>query len=128
MSSPGGDVYAGLGLIDVMLDLSCPVNTVGYGLVASMAAVILACGYRRRAYASTNILLHQLMAGMGVSQQSDIDIVASHAASLRAKLDEILAGRMNLTAGEVHMLTERDCWCDAERALELGVIDEVIGR
>lgn len=126
VNSPGGDVYAGLGLIDVMHDLSCPVDTVGYGLVASMASVILACGCHRSAYPNTNILLHQLMTGTGMSQQTDIDIVASHAASLRCRLDSLLAERMSLNAKEVHTLTERDCWCDAERALELGVIDKII--
>lgn len=128
VSSPGGDVYAGLGLIDVMRDLSCPVDTVGYGRVASMASIILACGRRRSAYPHTNILLHQLMTGTGVSQQTDISIAATHAAELRSKLDEILAERMNLNADEVHELTERDCWCDVDRALELGVIDEIAGR
>lgn len=128
VSSPGGDVYAGLGLIDVMRDLSCPVDTVGYGLVASMASVILAYGRRRSAYPHTNILLHQLMTGTGMSQQTDISIVANHAASLRAKLDEMLAERMRLSADEVHELTERDCWCDVGRALELGVIDDITGQ
>lgn len=128
VSSPGGDVYAGLGLIDVMRDLSCPVDTVGYGLVASMASVILACGRRRSAYPHTNILLHQLMTGTGMSQQTDISIVANHAASLRAKLDEMLAERMSLSADEVHELTERDCWCDVGRALELGLIDDITGQ
>lgn len=128
ISSPGGDVYAGLGLIDVMEDLSCPVDTIGFGLVASMASVILACGRHRSAYPNTNVLLHQLMTGAGMSQQTDIDIVATHAASLRACLDGILARRTGLSEQEVHALTERDCWCDAESALELGVIDGVIGR
>ncbi|MDO4437563.1 MAG: ATP-dependent Clp protease proteolytic subunit [Coriobacteriaceae bacterium] len=128
VSSPGGDVYAGLGLIDVMRDLTCPVDTVGYGLVASMAAVVLACGRRRRVYPNTNILLHQLMTGTGMSQQSDIDIVAVHASALRSRLDDLLSEHMNITAEEVHALTERDCWCDARRALELGVVDEVIRR
>lgn len=128
VNSPGGDVYSGLGLIDVMRDLSCPVDTVGYGLVASMASVILSCGRRRSAYPHTNIMLHQLITGTGMSQQTDISIAATHAAELRSKLDEILAERMNLSADEVHELTERDCWCDVNRALELGVIDDVVGK
>ena len=127
ISSPGGDVHAGLGLIDVMNDVSCPVNTVACGLVASMASVILACGARRSAYANAQILLHQLMAGTGIAQQSDIDILAAHTAAMRARLDTLLARRCHLATSEVHALTDRDCWCDAEQALELGIIDEIIG-
>lgn len=127
ISSPGGEVHAGLGLIDVMDDIACPVNTVAFGLVASMASVILACGARRRAYPNSQILLHQLMTSTGVAQQSDIDILAAQTSAMRGRLDELLARRCGSTPSSIHELTDRDCWCDAERALELGIIDEVIG-
>lgn len=127
ISSPGGDVHAGLGLIDVMNDVSCPVNTVAFGLVASMASVILASGARRSSYPNSQILLHQLMAGAGVAQQSDIDILAAQTAALRSRLDALLAKRCGLSPVEIRELTDRNCWCSAERALELGIIDEIIG-
>ena len=122
INSPGGSVTAGLALIDTMQSLDCPVITVGEGVVASMAAVILAC----QVYRHTQVLIHQLMGGTGMAQQTDIEIVAQHTAAMRAELDELLAEHGNLSAQEFHELTERDCWCNARRALELGLVDEVI--
>ncbi len=119
INSPGGSVTAGLAL-------NCPVITVGEGVVASMAAVILACGDHRQVYRHTQVLIHQLMGGTGMAQQTDIEIVAQHTAAMRAELDELLAEHGNLSAQEFHELTERDCWCNAKRALELGLVDEVI--
>lgn len=128
VSSPGGAVDAGLALIDVMQSVSCPVNTVGLGTVASMAAVILASGDHRSAYANCQILIHQLMGGTGIQQQSDMEIAAEHFRQMRAKLDELLAQKSPYDETHFHDLTDRDCWCDAERALELGLIDEIISR
>lgn len=128
VSSPGGSVADGLALIDVMQSVSCPVNTVGMGLVASMAAVILACGDHRSAYANTQVMIHQLMGGAGMQQQTDIDIAAERMRELRSRLDGLLASKAHLSAQEFHVLTERDCWCSAERALELGLIDEIVPR
>ncbi len=128
VSSPGGEVYAGLALIDVMQALDCPVHTVGVGLVASMGAVILASGDKRSAYANTQIMIHQLIGGAGMLQQSDFEITADHIRDLRLRTDELLARRGALSAEEFHELTERNHWCNAERALELGIIDEIIPR
>lgn len=128
IQSPGGEVAAGLALIDVMEDVSCPVRTVASGTVASMASVILACGNRRSAYRHSEILVHQLMSGIGMAQQTDIDITARHAAETRQTLDKLLAAHSKLSAQEIHDLTERDCWLSPARALELGLIDEVIGE
>lgn len=126
ISSPGGDVYAGLALCDVMTSLECPVRTVAVGIVASIATVILACGTKRSAYPHTHILLHQPMSGIGVSQQSDIEITARHLAKVRSLLEEILSEHGSRSAAEFHELSERDLWCTAEQALELGLIDEII--
>lgn len=126
ISSPGGSVYAGLALVDVMQHLSCPVNTVAAGMVASMASVILAAGSHRMAYAHAYVLIHQLMGGSGMAQQTDIEIAANHATELRGVLDKLLAERGACTEAEFHDMTERDCWCNAERALELGLIDEIL--
>lgn len=125
ISSPGGSVAAGLALIDVMRGLSCPVNTVAAGTAASMAAVILAAGSHRSAYPHAYVLIHQLMGG-SEGQQTDIEIAAQHTAELRCVLDGLLAEHSNVSAEEVHAMTERDCWCTAERALELGLIDEIL--
>ena len=89
INSPGGSVTAGLALIDTMQSLDCPVITVGEGVVASMAAVILACGDHRQVYRHAQVLIHQLMGGTGMAQQTDIEIVAQHTAAMRAELDEL---------------------------------------
>lgn len=128
VSSPGGEVSAGLALIDTMQALSCPVHTVGMGLVASMGAVILASGDKRSAYANTQVMIHQLIGGTGMLQQSDIEITADHIRDLRSRLDELLAEHGNLSAEEFHELTERDGWCTAQRALDLGIIDEIVPK
>ena len=93
ISSPGGSVYAGLALVDVMQHLSCPVNTIATGMVASMASVILAAGSHRMAYAHAYVLIHQLMGSSGMAQQTDIEIVANHTTELRGVLDKLLAER-----------------------------------
>ena len=126
INSPGGGVTAGLALIDTLQSLDCPVITVGEGVVASMAAVIMACGDRRQVYRYTQVLIHQLMGGTGMAQQTDIEIAAQRIAALRTELDELLAEHGKLSSQEFHELTERDCWCNAKRALELGLMDEVI--
>lgn len=127
VSSQGGDVYAGLALIDVMADVSCPVRTVGMGCVASMASVILACGDSRACYPHTHVLLHQPLSGSGLVQQSDFDIAAAHLSAVRGELEALLAKRCGLDEAEVHRLCERDCWLGARQALELGIVDEVVG-
>lgn len=127
ISSPGGSVYSGLALIDVMQNLSCPVHTVGSGIVASMASVVLACGEKRSLYRNAFVLIHQLMGGMpAMAQQTDMQIALEHSTELRSVLDNLLAERGTKSAQEYHKLTERDCWCNAERALELGLVDEII--
>ena len=129
ISSPGGSVMAGLALIDVMADVSCPVHTVALGMVASMGSVILACGDERAAYPHAEVMVHQIMAGGGgMSQQTDVEIAARHTARLRRTLDELLAAHSKLTAEEVHDLTERDCYLTAEEALGYGFIDKIVGR
>lgn len=109
-----------------MESVACPVHTVGCGLVASMASVILACGDHRSLYARSHMLIHQLLSGVGMAQQSDIGIVAEQASALRDSLDELLAEHSSMDRATVHAITERDCWLTAPRALELGLIDEVI--
>lgn len=125
ISSPGGEVYAGLALCDMMASLECTVKTIAVGMVASIATVILACGDERAAYPHAHIMLHQPMSGMRLSQQSDIEITARHLSNMRSLLEEILSEHGNRSAAEFHELSERDLWCTAQEALDLGLIDEI---
>ena len=90
-----------------------------------MAAVILACGDHRQVYRHAQVLIHQLMGGMAWRSRP-ISRSWPSIQRMRAELDELLAEHGNLSAQEFHELTERDCWCNARRALELGLVDEVI--
>jgi ATP-dependent Clp protease protease subunit len=127
--SPGGEVDAGLAIIDVLRATGCEVSTVAYGTCASMAAHILACaGTHGRRYVSQNcdVLVHQLLSGMS-GQQSDIEIAAEHAARLRSRMDEMLAEACGRTPEYVHEKTDRDRWLTAEEAVEFGLADHILG-
>lgn len=126
ITSSGGDVFAGLGLIGVMKNLSCPVHTVCVGYAASMAAVILASGSKRLMYKDSYVMIHQPKSATGFIQQTDFDVQADLMSKLRTQSERMLSERSDLDMEEFHVLTERDCWCDAERALALGLIDNII--
>lgn len=126
ITSGGGDVFTGLGLIGVMQNLSCPVHTVCIGYAASMAAIILTSGSKRSIYKDSYVMVHQPKGATGMMQQTDFDVQAELMAKLRNQSEELLAAHSNLTVEDFHTLTERDCWCDAARALELGLVDEII--
>lgn len=126
ITSGGGDVFSGLGLIGVMQNLGCPVYTVCVGYAASMAAVILASGSKRSIYKDSYVMIHQPKSATGWMQQTDFDVQAELMSKLRLQSEKLLAGHSKLSAEEFHALTERDCWCDAERTLRLGLVDEII--
>lgn len=126
ITSGGGDVFTGLGLIGVMKNLSCPVHTVCVGYAASMAAIILASGSKRSIYKDSYVMIHQPKSAAGLMQQTDFDVQAELMAKLRLQSEKLLSEHCNMSTDEFHKLTERDCWCDAERALKLGLVDEIL--
>ncbi len=126
IDSPGGSVYAALGLLSIMRDVSCPVHTYCVGLAASAAALVLACGDRRSAYEHATVMIHQPLTGTGLTQQSNVRIVAEHSTALRERLDSILAAATGKAKAVITADTERDHYLSAEEAMRYGIVDEVI--
>ena len=128
IDSPGGSTSAGLAILDTIHRVKSPVHTVGAGLVASMAAVLLACGAsgtgRRSLSPNSDLLLHQPLGG-AQGQCSDIQIAARHIATVRSRIEGLLSEASGLPVQKVSRLLDRDTWLGSEEALELGLIDYI---
>lgn len=129
INSPGGSVYAGLGIYDTMQYINCDVATICTGMAASMAAVILCAGEsgKRTALKHARVMIHQPMGGMG-GQASDIAITAEEIRKIKDELYEIIADHTNQDVKKVWEDSDRDYWMRAPEAKEYGMIDEVLQR
>lgn len=129
INSPGGSVYAGLGVYDVMHHVQPDVSTVCTGIAASMAAVLLAAGApkKRNALPHARVMIHQPLGG-AQGQASDIQIVAEQIIKLKKELYDILAEHTGQTYEKIHQDSDRDYWMRADEAKEYGLIDEVLAR
>lgn len=128
INSPGGDVLAGLAMLDTMRNLSCPVGTTAAGLAASMASVLLAAGSkgRRRATANARILIHQPWSQGFQGQATDLERTAQEILRQRALVDDILAEATGQPVDRIHKDTDRDTWFSADEAVVYGLVDEVL--
>ena len=129
IDSPGGDVYAGLGIIDTMNYIKPDVSTICVGMAASMGAAILACGAKGKRLALPNsmVLIHQPSSGVQ-GQQTDIQIVADETKWIRQHLNEMLAEATGQPVERINEDTERDRYLRAAEACEYGLVDKVITR
>jgi len=129
INSPGGSVYAGLGIYDTMQYIGCDVATICTGMAASMGAVILCAGAegKRTALKHARVMIHQPMGGVG-GQASDIEITAKEIAKLKEELYTIISDHSGKPYDEVWKDSDRDYWMKAEEAKEYGMIDEVLIR
>jgi ATP-dependent Clp protease, protease subunit len=129
INSPGGSVYAGLGIYDTMNFVGPDIATICTGLAASMGAVILASGTKgkRAALPHSRIMIHQPSGGAG-GQSSDIEITAKQIVQLREELYEILAEQSGKTVDQIAKDSDRDYWMKSKEAMEYGLIDEVLGK
>jgi ATP-dependent Clp protease protease subunit len=129
INSPGGSVYAGLGIYDTMNFVSPDIATICTGLAASMGAVLLAGGTKgkRAALPHSRIMIHQPSGGVG-GQSSDIEITAKEIVKLRHELYEILAQHCGQTFEQIEKDSDRDYWMKAAEAKAYGLIDEVLGK
>lgn len=129
INSPGGSVYAGLGIYDTMHYVTPDVGTICTGLAASMGAVLLAGGAekKRSALPHARIMIHQPMSGMQ-GQASDMEISLKQTLSVKEDLYKILSKHSGKTYKQVEKDSDRDFWMRAEEAKEYGLIDEVLVR
>lgn len=128
INSPGGSVTDGLAIYDVMKLIKPDVSTVAFGMAASMGAFLLCCGAKGKRYATENaeIMIHQPLAGSGVVQQTNFQIIAEHLAKTREKLEKIISEKTNQTIEKIHTDCERDNYMDSIEALEYGLIDRIL--
>jgi len=129
INSPGGSVYAGLGIYDTMQYIRPDVATICTGLAASMGSVLLCGGAKgkRSALSHARVMLHQPSGG-AQGQATDIEINARQILQLRKELYEIIALHSGKSYQEVHDNSDRDYWLKADKAKEYGLIDEVLTR
>ena len=129
INSPGGSVYAGLGIYDTMQYVNPDVATICTGLAASMGAVLLCGGAanKRSALPHARVMIHQPMGGTQ-GQASDIEITAREILKLKKELYEIIAAHSGKSYQQVHDNSDRDYWMRASEAKSYGLIDEVLER
>lgn len=129
INSPGGSVYAGLGIYDTMQFINPDVATICTGIAASMAAVLLCAGQdgKRSGLPHSRVMIHQPIGG-AQGQASDIEITAREILKLKKELYEIIAKHSNQTYDKVYEDSDRDYWMKALEAKEYGMIDEVLLR
>ena len=127
INSPGGSVYAGLGIYDTMQFISPDVATICTGMAASMGAVLLCAGAngKRSALPHSRVMIHQPLGG-AQGQASDIEITAREILKLKDELYAIIAKHSKQTVEKVHNDSDRDYWMRAEEAKEYGMVDEVL--
>jgi len=128
-NTPGGSVYAGLGIYDTMQYITSDIATICTGMAASMGAVLLTAGTKgkRTALKHSRIMIHQPMGG-AQGQASDIEITAREIGKLKKELYTIIADHSGNTYKKVEKDSDRDYWMTAEEAKEYGMIDEVLVR
>ena len=129
IDSPGGSVYSGLGLLDVMDFIKPDIVTINTGLAASMGAVILCSGTKgkRKALKRSRTMIHQPMSYGGyVQQASDMEIEAREMNSIKKELYEIISDMTGQNYDRVSKDGDRDYWMNATEAKKYGMIDEIV--
>jgi ATP-dependent Clp protease protease subunit len=127
LNSPGGSVYAGLGIYDTMQVVGPDVATICTGIAASMAAVLLCAGThgKRTALKHSRIMIHQPMSGTQ-GQVSDMEIALKETQKVRDELYRIQAHHTGQTFEQIQKDSDRDNWMSSEDAREYGLIDEIL--
>ena len=129
LNTPGGSVYAGLGIYDTMQFVRSRVATICTGMAASMGAVLLVAGEKgmRAALPHSRVMIHQPMGGIQ-GQASDIEITAKEILKLKDELYQIISDHSGQTVQKIRQDADRDYWMTAEEALNYGMIDKVYRR
>ena len=129
INSPGGSVYAGLGIYDVMQFIKCDVSTYCIGMAASMGALLLTAGAKGKRYSMphSRIMIHQPLGG-AKGQASDIEIQAKEILELKKQLNQIMANHSGRTFEQIVKDTDRDNYLSGKEAVEYGLIDKVVEK
>lgn len=129
INSPGGGVYAGLGIYDTIQFIKPEVATICTGMAASMAAVLMCAGQKgkRSALTHSRIMIHQPMGG-AQGQASDIEITAREIMKLKDELYQIIARHTGQDIEKVRQDSDRDYWMKSQEAKDYGMIDEILAR
>lgn len=127
INSPGGSVYAGLGIYDTMQYISSDVKTICTGIAASMAAVLLVAGEKGKRFAlnHSRVMIHQPMGG-AQGQASDIEITAREIQKLKKELYTIISNHSGMSFDKVEKDSDRDYWMTSAEAKEYGMIDDIL--
>ena len=129
INSPGGSVYAGLGIYDTMLYIQSDVSTICTGMAASMAAVLLVAGAKDKRFAlkHSRVMIHQPMGGIQ-GQASDIEITSREILKLKKELYTIISEHSGQPYDKVYQDSDRDYWMTAQEAVDYGMIDRVLEK
>lgn len=127
LNSPGGAVYAGLGIYDTMQFISSDVSTICTGMAASMAAVLLVAGSKGKRFAlkHSRVMIHQPMGGVQ-GQASDMEITVREIQKIKKELYSIISSHSGQNIEQIEKDSDRDYWMTATEAKEYGMIDEVM--
>jgi ATP-dependent Clp protease protease subunit len=128
ISSPGGSIYAGMGIYDTMQMIPNQVSTVAVGFTASYGTVLLTAGSKGHRYVLPNatIHMHQPWSSGGGGQATDIEIQAKEIIRQKDRINQILAKSTGKSMDEIEKDTDRDLYLTAEQAVEYGLVDEVL--
>lgn len=129
INSPGGSVYAGLGIYDTMQFITSDVSTICTGMAASMAAVLMCAGAKgkRTALKHSRVMIHQPLGGVQ-GQATEIEITYKEISKLKTELYDIIANHSGQPFEKVEKDSDRDFWMTAEEAKAYGMVDEVLTR
>ena len=129
INSPGGSVYAGLGIYDTMQYIQSDVSTICTGMAASMAAVLLVAGAKDKRFAlkHSRVMIHQPMGGIQ-GQASDIEITSREILKLKKELYTIISDHSGQPYEKVYQDSDRDYWMTAQEAVDYGMIDRVLEK
>jgi ATP-dependent Clp protease protease subunit len=129
INSPGGSVYAGLGIYDVMQFIKPDIHTVCTGMAASMGAVLLTAGTKgkRSALKHSRVMIHQPLGG-AQGQATEIEIAYNEIMKCKNELYEILSQHSGQSFEKIWKDSERDCWLKSDEALAYGLIDEILTK
>ena len=129
INSPGGSITDGMGIVDTMNYIKCPVSTICVGMAASMAAFLLSSGTKGKRYCLPNseVMIHQPLGGCE-GQATEIKIAAERILKLKEKMNKLLAINTGQNIKKISKDTERDHFLSADEALNYGIVDEVLKK